>query len=87
MTLKLTDLAGKMAQVEIVDYSQSEKDGNQIVVLKCSYNDKLYDLGLFGSSTIENVLEQHGTTEDGKHLLMIPESKLHEGMVWINNPY
>lgn len=76
---------GKMEKVEILDFSQSEKDGKQIIVLKCASGDKKFDVGLFGCS--DEVLEKHGEEKDGKKWINIPASKIGDGMVWINQAY
>lgn len=87
MGLKKSDLIGKLEVVEILNFSQSEKDGKEIVVLNVQLGNKKFDVGLFGCA--EEVLDKHGSEEDGKKLLEIPASKIGDGdgMVWINHPY
>jgi hypothetical protein len=89
MGLKLSDLSGKMKKVEIIDVSQTEKDGNKICVLKVKDSNKTLDIGLFGDDVVEKILEQHGVNEKGKNFLEIPESKIKEnvGMIWFNTSY
>jgi hypothetical protein len=87
MGLTIKDLNGKMEQVEILDFSQSEKEGKSIVVLKVQSKDKTFDIGLFGCA--DEVLYQRGSEKDGKKILEIPASKIStdEKIVWINQPY
>lgn len=86
MGLKIKDLMGKLESVEILNFSQAERDGKEIVVLNVQSGDKKFDVGLFGCA--EEVLEKHGSEKDGKKTLQIPASKIQdEKMVWINHPY
>ncbi|MFH1607195.1 MAG: hypothetical protein ABIC91_07635 [Nanoarchaeota archaeon] len=88
--LKLTDLAGEMKTVEILDQSLAEKDGKKIVVLKCKLeNDKPIDIGFFGEDVATKVLETRGSKQNGKLLLEIPASKTlsNDKIVWFNSVY
>lgn len=88
MGLKLEQLTGKLETVEILEHSQTEKDGKQIVVLKVEKDGNKFDVGLFGADVTEKILDKHGSEENGRYLLKIPASKIkEEGMIWITHPY
>ncbi len=89
MGLKIKDLFGKMVKVEILDFSQSQKDGKSITVLRCENDGAQLDIGLFGEDVADKVLEAHGSSEKGKNYLEVPESKLTTdgGMIWMNQAY
>lgn len=76
----------KLEQVEILEFSQTQKDGKEICVLKVTDGNKNFDVGLFDCA--DEVLDKHGDRKDDKNFLSIPASKIKEdGMVWINNIY
>lgn len=87
MSLKLSDLVGKMEKVEILEMQQSEKDGKGVVVLKCVKGDKFLDIGLFNCA--EKVLSEHGSKADGKLFLEFPSAKIRDGqgVIWIKEVY
>jgi len=88
MGLKIGDLAGRLEEVEIINFSQTEKDENKIVVLRVKQGNKVFDVGLYGSSTIQKILEDHGFKVDDKNFLEIPASKMTEDkIIWFNQPY
>ncbi len=88
MGLKISDLYGKLEQVEIIDVSQTEKDGKQICVLKVKHNTNQFDIGLYGEDIVSKILDKHGLQEKGKNFLKIPSSKIKDdGLVWINSIY
>lgn len=89
MGIKIDELIGKMAKVQIQGMNVTKKEGKTIYVLNLEdENQNRYNVGLFGTEVAEAVLDKHGEKDEGKLYLNIPAEKLQkEGIAWINGVY
>ncbi len=85
------DLIGGLEEVEVVDAQNTEKEGNQILVVeaKDANGEQVDSIGFFGKETIESALNK-GRKENGRVLIKVPKKNVSKGLKrvnWVSDPY
>jgi hypothetical protein len=85
--ISLSDLvAGDLIEIEVTGVSQSEKNGDNLLIVAGTLDDKMINIGLIGDKAIEGFLGHSEKTENG---IRSDVPKIHASveMTWINAPY
>lgn len=90
MSIQLADLFGGLEEVEVVNATVTEKEGQKILVIEARKNGEDIDnIGFIGEDTINAALEK-GRKEGGKIFLKVPARAVTKGerkVNWITQPY
>ena len=90
MPLDLADLFGGLEEVEVLNATVTEKEGQKILVVEVRKNGEDIDnIGFIGEDTIKAALE-NGKKENGRIFLKVPARAVSKGerkVNWITQPY
>lgn len=88
--ISLTDLAGELVDVRVIDTQQTQKKGQNHLICEVEHNGSNVKFGVIGQNSINSVLK-HGIKRDDGIYLKVPEKILKmtdEGKIqWINFEY
>ncbi len=90
MGLELADLFGGLEEVEVVNATVTEKEGQKILVVEVRKDGEDIDnIGFIGEDVIEAALRK-GRKENGRIFLRVPARAVTKGerkVNWITQPY